>query len=206
MGSVTKTTNSRFSFSLLELKPLPPPFSLHPVRDFISQPPLQLEVTVTLGFCQWNVSESGACCFWVACLERNWLLPFSLTTGIDMTMASFNHGERTNSEASRATRWKETGPLTEPVEQSPLPSLDYPPTPGHGRETNPHPVQASALRVTWLQIHYDATNRVCKREGEKVGGETLNLVPPTTPLRSSLSPWLGPNTRMMTSSKTRSCS
>ena len=107
-----------------------------------------------------------------------------------MTMASFNHGGRTNLEASRATRWKETGLLTEPVEQSPLPSLDYPPTPGHGRETNPHPVPASALRVSWLQIHYDVTNQVCMREGEKVGGEpSIWCLLPTSEIFSEPMTW-----------------
>lgn len=48
MGSVTNTTNAIIypPFFLLELEPLPPHFSLHPARDFISQLPLHLEVII----------------------------------------------------------------------------------------------------------------------------------------------------------------
>lgn len=90
---------THFFLFLLELKPLLPYFSHHPARDFISQPPLQLEVTMRwLSSRQWNVSETGVCSFWVSSFKRNGLFSFSLTAGMDKTMVSFNHMKRANLE------------------------------------------------------------------------------------------------------------
>lgn len=64
-------------------------------------------------------------------------------------MASFIHVERTNLEASGATRWKKPRSLDDIVEQSHVSSLGHTPAPEHGRGRNFHLVGASALWLSW---------------------------------------------------------
>ena len=58
----------------------------YPVRDYISQPPLQLAAAMGLSYSQWNVSGSDLFHFWAIFLKGSCLLSTPLSPCADWTM------------------------------------------------------------------------------------------------------------------------